>query len=278
MHLHRHPCRSEDGRRASHWLMGLYPRPMHNNHWILLPYKRFRFRVPMLSVFRHFTLPHLLYSPKQTCLSTAAVMATQTCVTTASISKEETLSLAGHRHACHVMLYANTKAKLFGRTPIKHIVLMQMRFDGLLGFPGGLVDPSAESLEAGLSRELKEELGVAVPVSPEDHVVSCHAPSCPTLITHFYVKKMEESEIKEVERAAVTMATDHGLEVMGMVRVPLYFLKKGGGLPSFLSHSFIGNSRSQLLSALQQFSLLSQGELDEAVRQADQLRQRPNLP
>ncbi|KAF5903470.1 U8 snoRNA-decapping enzyme-like [Clarias magur] len=41
---------------------------------------------------------------------------------------------------------------------------MQMRFDGLLGFPGGLVKPSEESLEAGLSRELKEEMGVAVPL------------------------------------------------------------------------------------------------------------------
>ncbi|XP_076132755.1 U8 snoRNA-decapping enzyme [Alosa pseudoharengus] len=200
-------------------------------------------------------------------------MATQSSPT--SIGKEESLSLVGHRHACHVMLYADTKAKLFGRTPIKHIVLMQMRFDGLLGFPGGLVEPK-ENLEAGLSRELGEELGMAVPITPQDHVVSCPASSCPNLITHFYVKKMEESEIKEVERAAVTMATDHGLEVMGMVRVPLYFLKNGGGLPSFLSHSFISNSRSQLLSALQQFGLVSQRELDEAVRQADQLRQRPN--
>ncbi|XP_063064172.1 U8 snoRNA-decapping enzyme [Engraulis encrasicolus] len=205
------------------------------------------------------------------------MMATETSVTSVSISKEEAVSLAGHRHACHVMLHATTNAKLFGRTPIKHIVLMQMRFDGLLGFPGGLVDPSSESLEAGLMRELKEELGIAVPVTPQDHVVSCHAPSCPTLITHFYVKKMEESQIRELERAAVTMATDHGLEVMGMVRVPLYFLKKGGGLPSFLSHSFIGNSRAQLLSALQSLGLMSPGELDEAVRQAEQLRQQPNL-
>ncbi|XP_031421538.1 U8 snoRNA-decapping enzyme isoform X2 [Clupea harengus] len=139
-----------------------------------------------------------------------------------------------------------------------------------------LVEPSRETLEAGLCRELQEELGTAVPITPRDHVASCPAPSCPDLITHFYVKKMEESEIKEVERAAVTMATDHGLEVMGMVRVPLYFLKHGGGLPSFLSHSFISSSRSQLLSALQQFGLLSPRELEEAVTQADQLRQRPN--
>ncbi|KAG7999751.1 U8 snoRNA-decapping enzyme [Nibea albiflora] len=96
---------------------------------------------------------------------------------------------------------------------------MQMRFDGLLGFPGGLVNPSEETLEAGLGRELLEELGVALPISVEDHVDSCYAPasspSSPSrLITHFYVKKMEEEQIKEVERAAASTATDHGQELV----------------------------------------------------------------
>ncbi len=116
---------------------------------------------------------------------------------------------------------------------------------------------------------------------------------------HFYIKKMTETELKEMERAAVATATDHGLEVktlsiiswvckctykillcnyliclqvLGMVRVPLYFLKNGGGLPYFLSHSFISNSRAQLLSALQRCRLLSQGEVEKALRQAEQRR------
>lgn len=66
-----------------------------------------------------------------------------------------------------------------------------------------------------------EELGVALPISVEDHVDSCYAPASPSsssssssrLITHFYVKKMEEEQIKEVERAAASSATDHGQEV-----------------------------------------------------------------
>ncbi|XP_067303413.1 U8 snoRNA-decapping enzyme [Pseudorasbora parva] len=188
------------------------------------------------------------------------------------IAREDALTREGFRHACHIMLYGDSSAELFGKTPIKHIVLMQMRFDGLLGFPGGLVNPSKETLEAGLSRELHEEVGVAVPVGVDDHVSSCLSPSCPQLITHFYIKKMTESELKEIERAAVTTATDHGLEVLGMVRVPLYFLKNGGGLPYFLSHSFISNSRAQLLSALKHCRLLSHGELEKAVRQAEQMR------
>uniref|UniRef100_A0A8C2I2N5 U8 snoRNA-decapping enzyme n=1 Tax=Cyprinus carpio TaxID=7962 RepID=A0A8C2I2N5_CYPCA len=215
------------------------------------------------------------------------------------ITREDALTREGYRHACHIMLYGDSSAKLFGKIPIKHIVLMQMRFDGLLGFPGGLVNPSEETLEAGLSRELHEEVGVAVPVGVDNHVSSCLSPSCPRLITHFYIKKMTESELKEMEKAAVATATDHGLEVktlsvisrvckctykillcifliclqvLGMVRVPLYFLKNGGGLPYFLSHSFISNSRAQLLSALQRCRLLSQGELEKAVRQAEQMR------
>ncbi|XP_066528590.1 U8 snoRNA-decapping enzyme isoform X2 [Hoplias malabaricus] len=151
-------------------------------------------------------------------------------------------------------------------------VRMQMRFDGLLGFPGGLVKPSEESLEAGLIRELQEEIGVAVPVTVDDYVSSRLAPSPPLLITHFYTKKMTEAQLLEIEKAAVSKAADHGLEVLGMVRVPLYTMRNGGGLSWFLSHSFISNSRAQLLGALGRLGLVSQGALEEAVRQAEQMR------
>ncbi|XP_071331661.1 U8 snoRNA-decapping enzyme isoform X2 [Trachinotus anak] len=136
-----------------------------------------------------------------------------------------------------------------------------------------LVNPAKETLEAGLSRELSEELGVVLPISVEDHVASCHAPASPPsssssssrLITHFYVKKMEEEQIREVERAAASTATDHGQEVLGMVRVPLYTMKGGGGLASFLSHSFIGNARSQLVDSVLHLNLVSPEELHRAL-------------
>ncbi|KAM9855361.1 LOW QUALITY PROTEIN: U8 snoRNA-decapping enzyme [Aulostomus maculatus] len=183
------------------------------------------------------------------------------------LSRMEALACSGCRHACHVMLYCDTLAQL--EIPIRHIILMQMRFDGLLGFPGGFVNQSKETLEAGLSRELFEELGVVIPISVDDHVESRHAPnsspSAPRLITHFYVKKMEEEQIREVERAAASTAADHGQEVLGMVRVPLYTTKGGGGLSSFLSHSFIGNARSQLVDALLRLKLVAPEELHRAL-------------
>lgn len=66
---------------------------------------------------------------------------------------------------------------------------------------------------------MSEELGVAIPISEEYHVEACFAPpqascfSSSRLILHFYVKKMEEQQILEVEKAAASTASDHGLEV-----------------------------------------------------------------
>lgn len=75
-----------------------------------------------------------------------------------------------------------------------------------------LVNPGRESLESGLGREIGEELGVALCVSPEDHLSTEVASSPPNLVCHFFVKKMTEEELREVEKAAV-VASDHGLEV-----------------------------------------------------------------
>ena len=50
-----------------------------------------------------------------------------------------------------------------------------------------------------------------------------------------------------------------------MVRVPLYVTKGGGGLSSFLSHSFIGNARSQLVDALLRFNLVAPEELHKVL-------------
>ncbi|KAM8862990.1 U8 snoRNA-decapping enzyme isoform 4-T4 [Spinachia spinachia] len=195
------------------------------------------------------------------------------------LSRAEALACSRCRHACHVMLYCDTNTLLFGSIPIRHIVLMQMRFDGLLGFPGGFVNLSKESLEAGLGRELSEELGVALQILEEDHVDSCFAPASslssstsPRLITHFYTKKLEERQIRAVETAAVTTATDHGQEVLGMVRVPLHTTKSGGGLASFLSHSFISNARFQLLRTLTRLHLVAAEELQEALARSLKIR------
>lgn len=134
-----------------------------------------------------------------------------------------------------------------------------------------------------------------LPVSAEDYVY-CHlappraASQSSNLLLHFYVKKVDEQQVLEAERAAVTAAIDHGnevtpaaflgggsglgffassdagstLQVLGMVRVPLYSLRDGRGLGSFLSHGFISNARTQLVDSLLRLELVSAKELHRA--------------
>ncbi|XP_005202022.1 U8 snoRNA-decapping enzyme isoform X2 [Bos indicus] len=167
----------------------------------------------------------------------------------------------GWRHACHALLYAPDPGLLFGRIPLRYAVLMQMRFDGRLGFPGGFVDLRDGSLEDGLNRELGEELGEAAGafrVERADYR-SSHAGSRPRVVAHFYTKLLTLEQLTAVEMGA-PRARDHGLEVLGLVRVPLYTLRDGvGGLPAFLENTFIGNAREQLLEAVQNLGLLEPG-------------------
>uniref|UniRef100_A0A8C0Z3C0 U8 snoRNA-decapping enzyme n=1 Tax=Canis lupus familiaris TaxID=9615 RepID=A0A8C0Z3C0_CANLF len=169
----------------------------------------------------------------------------------------------GWRHACHALLYAPDPGLLFGRIPLRYAVLMQMRFDGRLGFPGGLVNLQDGSLEAGLRRELSEELGEAaahVPLERADYR-SSHAGPGPRVVAHFYAKQLTLEQLLAVEKGA-PRAKDHGLEVLGLVRVPLYTLRDGvGGLPAFLENSFIGAAKEQLLEALQDLELVEPGSL-----------------
>ncbi|KAM7337050.1 hypothetical protein ACRRTK_003169 [Alexandromys fortis] len=203
----------------------------------------------------------------------------------------EALALGqGWRHACHALLYAPDPRKLFGRFPLRFAVLvrtrhagllprpaarasrptivpllpqMQMRFDGRLGFPGGFVDAQDSSLEDGLNRELREELGDAVAafrVERSDYR-SSHLMDGQRVVAHFYAKRLTPEQLQAVE-ARAPQAKDHGLEVLGLVRVPLYILRDGvGGLPTFLENSFIGAAREQLLEALQDLELVNPGTI-----------------
>lgn len=85
-------------------------------------------------------------------------------------------------NAAHVLILTKTDNKLFGRVDMRGFAMvrsvvyplhsvtwmaiilysffkMQVRFDGTIGFPGGLIDPG-EDVVTGLNRELKEELGL----------------------------------------------------------------------------------------------------------------------
>nr|XP_060619175.1 U8 snoRNA-decapping enzyme-like [Anolis sagrei ordinatus] len=189
------------------------------------------------------------------------------------LTREEALRLGSPqwKHACHVLLYAPCPGRLFGKFPLRYAVLMQMRFDGRLGFPGGFVDPEDVSLEEGLSRELHEELGPAaalLQVTEQDHLSACTSEKPQRVVAHFYIKQLSLEELQALEEKA-TQAKDHGLEVMGLLRVPLYTLRDGvGGLPAFLTNTFIGNAREQLIHSLDTLQLVPREQLQKAVNMA----------
>ncbi|NXL67563.1 TIRR protein, partial [Chordeiles acutipennis] len=141
---------------------------------------------------------------------------------------------------------------------------MQMRFDGLLGFPGGFVDRRYWSLEDGLNRVLGLGLG-CVRLTEADYLCSHLTEGPHRVVAHFYARQLTLEELHTIEISAVH-SRDHGLEVMGMVRVPLYTQKdRMGGLPNFLSNAFVGTAKFQLLFALKILNMVPEEKLAEAV-------------
>lgn len=65
------------------------------------------------------------------------------------ISYKDSLELnESYKHATHCLLWCRNDAKLWDYD-LKASCMMQLRFDGHIGFPGGFVDPSDKSLEDG---------------------------------------------------------------------------------------------------------------------------------
>uniref|UniRef100_A0A8C4PYN1 Nudix hydrolase domain-containing protein n=1 Tax=Eptatretus burgeri TaxID=7764 RepID=A0A8C4PYN1_EPTBU len=191
-----------------------------------------------------------------------------------SLSREESLRLVGHQHACHAMIYASCPDKIFGKIPVRYAVLMQMRFDGRLGFPGGFMEiRDGGFLEAGFNRELASQLGIQpglLRITEREHVLAHVMPVSGDrpIVAHFYMRELSLPQLRDVEMAALG-ARDFGAEVMRTVRVPLYTLRDGvGGLPAFLCNSFASMAREQLLWALAARRLLPPGRLREACETA----------
>lgn len=167
-------------------------------------------------------------------------MSTTTVPELKQISREEAMRLGpGWSHSCHAMLYAANPGQLFGRIPMRFSVLvrswagkqgryrlgtpsgprvltrltlqMQMRFDGLLGFPGGFVDRRFWSLEDGLNRVLGLGLG-GLRLTEADYLSSHLTEGPHREVAHLYARQLTLEQLHAVEISAVH-SRDHGLEV-----------------------------------------------------------------
>lgn len=87
---------------------------------------------------------------------------------------------------------------------------MQMRFDGTLGFPGGVID-QGETPEQAVMRELAEEMGGSISVERSDHVFTSYSISTKFCL-HFYAKCIALDLFVAIE-SGITQARDWGGEV-----------------------------------------------------------------
>jgi 8-oxo-dGTP pyrophosphatase MutT (NUDIX family) len=99
---------------------------------------------------------------------------------------------------------------------------MQMRFDGKLGFTGGIIEVDDKSPEIGVGREMLEEMGVdpkRFPLS-KDNLIMTQSFNCDTLpqvkTLYFYALEVKEEEILEIEKNA-RQAVHFGEEVMPFI-------------------------------------------------------------
>ncbi|KAK9510896.1 hypothetical protein O3M35_005577 [Rhynocoris fuscipes] len=167
-------------------------------------------------------------------------------------------------NVCHGMIYSKTNTIVLNTFNARAFILMQLRFDGYFGFPGGVVDPG-EDVTTALNRELSEEVGLTSVKFEEKDKVFMHYNHRKSLVLHFYAKEVSNETFEEIELGALK-ASDYGNEVLGILRVPLYTMNDGfRGFPAFLKNKFIGNSRNQLLECLKKLNLMSLEEIDKAL-------------
>eukprot|EP00931_Biecheleriopsis_adriatica_P010905 TRINITY_DN111976_c0_g1_i1.p1 TRINITY_DN111976_c0_g1~~TRINITY_DN111976_c0_g1_i1.p1 ORF type:complete len:200 (+),score=29.57 TRINITY_DN111976_c0_g1_i1:104-703(+) len=178
------------------------------------------------------------------------------------ISRSDALAIPHARHACHVAFIANAPYSLWGQE-VRNTILMMMRFDGSLGFPGGFRDSPEEELAAVAQREVQEELGVEIEVADSDlFYTECLDLRSSKLCLHLFVKQISAERLEEMQIGARRYASDKH-EVLGTVRVPLYVLGRDGkGLPLFLQNQFAGNGKHQLMNVIAAHGLLDKRDLE----------------
>ncbi|KAK9499324.1 hypothetical protein O3M35_002377 [Rhynocoris fuscipes] len=168
-------------------------------------------------------------------------------------------------HASHCMIYSPTDFPILNVFKSRAIILMQLRFDGHIGFPGGVVD-AGENVEEALNRELSEEMDIPASVMMEiEDRKFIHYNKKRSLLLHFFIKQVSPELLRNIELRS-TKALEYGNEVLGVLRVPLYTMGDGyRGFPAFLQNKFIGNAKYQLIESLKLLNIMSVEEIEKAL-------------
>ncbi|RWS15652.1 U8 snoRNA-decapping enzyme-like protein [Dinothrombium tinctorium] len=152
-------------------------------------------------------------------------------------------------------------------------VLMQMRSDGMIGFPGGYIDECIKTYDEillGLNRELKEEIDYSQEaITIDDYICSHKRNSNNPLIVHFFAKKLTKEQFESIEKSH-TRAMHFSIESLGLFRVPIALnatIRKEF-LSNFLQNQFAGNSKRQFLYTLFKLNLINESAYNELSRES----------
>lgn len=118
--------------------------------------------------------------------------------------------------------------------------LMQMRWDGKIGFPGGKVD-EGESLIVAVQRELKEELGLNLPRLLFQPVSTFYNHE---IATHLFEVHLEAHELLHTV-SCVGPDAQIGSEVLGVILAPLYN-STHNEFTNFLQNNFSASAKLEL--------------------------------
>lgn len=104
--------------------------------------------------------------------------------------------------AAHVVIYADTRTPAVQKLAPRAAVYLQFRFDGHVGFPGGMLN-RGERPEDAAYRELTEESGLdseELRLTKDDLLV-VHYSKSKNLLLHLFVKKVSSSgTVKSIDK------------------------------------------------------------------------------
>ena len=133
------------------------------------------------------------------------------------------------------------------------LVLMQLRWDGTLGFPGGLVNKGEDLIKA-LIREAEEEFAFIIneKLSKEIKLLSTYADD--SIDIHSYYLEVNYEKIKEIQENSFR-AKHFYSENQGCI-LPQIADFKGEGIKKFLTNNFYLTAKEELKNLIKIENLL----------------------